>query len=188
MVAVAPMNLHSFVNHKVEHFGGEYLHEGTLHRELLHSFEQPLRSIGSFPGKPTQLRLDISHHAIYHAFVRVNPNRHLGELLLDQSELCDRFAKCLAFSRVANGSCQYVASSAVRKYAKLQSPDVQNVKRDNMAAADLAQDVFDGHLEVVEIHCRSRAALQPHLFFFGPGRYSGPLPLYKKGSEFLAAH
>ena len=50
---------------------------------------------------------------------------------------------------------------------QLQPAQVQNVERDDVAAADLAQHVLDRHLHVVEIDGGGGTALDAHLLFFG---------------------
>ena len=79
----------------------------------------------------------------------------------------DGCAERLALLGVLEADCQHILGAAHRARAQLQPADVQDVERDDVAAADLAEHVLHGHLDVVEIDGGGGAALDAHLLFFG---------------------
>ena len=176
MVAVAAVDLHGFIHHVIERLRTEDLEEGAFGGELFAGFHQRLARI-----------LNVADQAIRHALIHVHPDRHFGQLVLDQAELGDGFSESPALPGVADRAGQRLAAFAVRGHGQRQPPDVQDVERDDVAAADLAQDVFHRDLDVIEIDGGGGAALQSHLLFFGAGRNAGPGAFHQKRRELLAA-
>src|SRR6185436_19229635 len=83
---------------------------------------------------------------------------------------------------------QNVFRSSHSERPELQASYVENVERDDVAAADLAEHVLDRHANVVEVDGASRAALDAHLFFFGAGSHTRPSAFHEESGELFATH
>ncbi len=177
MIAVAAMDLHGFVHHVIQRLRAEDLDQGALDGELFTGLHQGFSRI-----------LNVAGHAIRHAFIHVHPDRHFGQLVLDQAELGDGFSESPALAGVADRIGQRLAAFAVRGDRQRQPPDVQDVEREDVAAPDLAQDVLHRDVHVIEIDGGGGTALQSHLLFFRPGRNTGPGAFHQKRRELFAAH
>jgi len=99
---------------------------------------------------------------------------------------CEIGAESLALLGVLDGNRQQVLRAADGERPELEPADVQNVERDNMAAANFAEHVLDGYMHVVEIDGGGRAALDPHLLLFLAGADAAESALHQKCCELLA--
>src|SRR5215469_18186890 len=114
-----------------------------------------------------QLVLDESYHAPDHRFHGIRTYRHLGELVLNGAKLRDRRTERFAILSIFEAEGKHILGSSNSAWAEFQSPDIEDVERNNVPTANLAQYVLDRDLHVVEVHCRGRTALHAHLVFFG---------------------
>ena len=90
--------------------------------------------------------LDHSRDAIAHRLGGVDADRHLGELVLDHAELRDALAERLALLGVSSATDASTAfAPPTANGPELQPAEIQNVERDDVAAADLAEHVLDRH-------------------------------------------
>ncbi len=159
------MNLHPFIDHVTQSFGGENLDQRRFNRELLRRLEQRAATV------------NVPRHPVQHAFARVHADGHLGQLVLDQAELGDRLAEGLPVARIANGKRERLAATALGECSQHQTAKVEDVEGDDVATPDLTQHVFHRHPHVVEIDGSSGAAFETHLLFFSSRRDAGPGPL-----------
>ena len=119
MISVAAVNLDPFVGHVIQHLGRIDFDIRTLRRELFHRFEFRLSRVGLLPGKTFQVALNEPDHAIRRCFGSEDPDSHFGQLVLDQTELGDRFAEGFAFLRVVQRDAQHFFCAAAGERAQL---------------------------------------------------------------------
>ena len=117
---------------------------------LLHRFQDRAPASGR-PNPDRPMRFDHAVDAIAHRFGGIKPDRHLGELMLDQSEFGNRFSESDPFFCIPDGLRQHVFCAADRKGPKLEAAEVQNAEGDDVATTDFAKDVLGRNLHVVEI-------------------------------------
>src|SRR5207245_10014339 len=72
--------------------------------------------------------------------------------------------------------------------AERKPADIEDVEGDDMSAADFVQQVFAGHLAILEEDRDARTAAQAHFLFLGPDRKSRKAALDDKGGKFFAVH
>ena len=186
--SVAAVDLHAFVHHVVEHFRRVHLDDRALRGELFHRLHLHPRRVRLRPRKPFQQGLNLADHAVAHRLGGEGPDRHLRQLVLDQAELRDGRPERFPLLGVLDGKTQYVLRCAHRERAQLQPAEIQDVERDDMAAADLAQNVLDRDRYIVQVDGRGRAAFDPHLLFFGAGLDAGEPALHQKSRELFASY
>src|SRR5690606_38655559 len=85
------------------------------------------------------------------------------ELLPDERELDDRPAERPALLRVGGGDLEGVLRAADRADAELEPAVVEDVERDPVALADLAEDVLRGHAGVLKDQLAGGGAAQADL-------------------------
>src|ERR1041385_8688904 len=163
MITVASVDLHAFVHHIIERLGSEDLDHGAFSGKIFGGLEEGLAGI-----------LNMSSHAVNHALIDVHPYRHLGKLVLYQTELGDGFAESASLFGIANRIGQYLAAFPMSANGQVQAAEVEDIERDDVPASNLTQNVFHGDLDVVEKYGRCGAALQTHLLLFRTGRNAGP--------------
>src|SRR4029079_6701396 len=96
--------------------------------------------------------------------------RHVGELPLDHPEARDRLAELSAVARVVERDRETLLGRADRAGTELEAADVEDVERDLVALADLAEDGVGGHLDVLEDQLARRRAADAELLLLRPGR------------------
>src|SRR5579883_609540 len=181
MVSVTAVDLHAFIDHVVKSFGRVDLHDGTLGCELLDGLHHAAGGIRLIPGEIRQMGFDQAAGSPRYGFRRVNADGHFGQLVLNDAEIRDGRAERLALFRIRERDLKHVLHAADRERAELQASQVQDVERDDVAAADLAQQVFFRDVDVIEENGRGGASLDAHLLFFGSGGYAGEIALDEKG-------
>src|SRR5262249_41879677 len=82
---------------------------------------------------------------------------------------------------------KHILRSANREWTQLEPPEVQDVERDNVTAADLAEHILDRHGHIVEVNRGRRASFDPHLLLFGAGLDAGEAALDQECCELFAA-
>src|SRR5208282_3929799 len=68
------------------------------------------------------------------------------------------------------------------------TPRIQNIKRNNVAAAHFVQQVFLRHLAILQKHRRGGAAMDAHLVLFIAGLAAGEILFNDESGELLAIH
>src|SRR5262249_40937621 len=131
-------------------------------------------------------RRDQAHGAPDHRFGGVRPNGHLSQLVPDGTEISDGIAERFALLGVAKTYREHVLGGTDREGAELQTPGIENVERDYVAASDFPQYVLDRPGDVVEIDGSGRAALNPHLLFFGAAGDAAEGSLDEEGRKLFA--
>ena len=116
------------------------------------------------------------------------PTRHLRDLLADQAEVGDGLAESLALLGVGDGMLQRGARAADAARAQLEAADVENVEGDDVAFADVAENVLHRHLAVVQDERRSGRAANAHLLFFVADGEAGEILLDQERGELLAVN
>ena len=133
-----------------------------------------------------QRRIDHADGAIGHALAHKDAGRALGQLLLDQAELADGFAERLALLRVADRICQRILRATDARRSQLEAADVQDVERDVVALADLAQQVSDRHLAVGEDQRAGGRAANAELVLLRAHGKARRVALDQEGGELFA--
>ena len=131
-------------------------------------------------------RVDQPGGAIHQAFERILPRRHLAELVLDGAEAGDRHAELLARAPRTSPLRRSPPGRRPSTCAELEAAEVEDVERDLVALADLAEHVLGRHLDVLEDHRRRRRAVQAHLVLLLAAAHAGPGALDDEGGEVLA--
>ena len=108
--------------------------------------------------------------AVDHGLEREGANGHLRQLGANQAEIADGLAEGDALLGVFRGDFEHAFGAADAGGAQGEAADVQNVEGHDVAAADFMQQIFLGHLAILEKDRRRGAAVQAHLFFFGARR------------------
>ncbi len=160
------MYLHAFVGNVIQHLGGKDLHHGALGGILFHGFKLGSRGSGLLRGRAMQAAFNEPHNAPHHRFRGKNADRHLCQLVLDRAEVSDRHPKSLPLLCVFDADGKNALGCAHHRRPQFEPADIQNIERDDMAAPDFSQHVFDRHLHVVKINGRGGAAPDAHLVLF----------------------
>src|SRR5260370_7409212 len=106
----------------------------------------------------------------------MSANRHVGQLFLDHAEIGESLAESFPLLGIADGVVERVARPTHHAGAQLEAPNVENVEGDDVAFADLAQQIFFGNMAIVEHDARARIPANPHLLFFLAGLEASDLP------------
>jgi len=105
--------------------------------------------------------------------------------VLDGAEVGDGFSEGFALLGVLNRFGEHGLRTADAGGAELEAPEVEDVEGDDVAAADLAQNVLHRDLDVVEEDGRGRASVDAHLALFGAGLDAVEGALDEEGGELL---
>jgi len=98
----------------------------------------------------------------------------------------DEDGELLAVLGVFDRKLEDSLGPAQRPDTQLKTPDVQDVEGDLVALADLAEDIFLGDFDLVEVDLTGRRAVLAHLVLFGAQRDAVAVGLHQKGREFVA--
>ena len=93
---------------------------------------------------------------------------------------------CLRCAGVLAGFADRALRAAAAHRAQLEAAEVQDVERDLVSLADLAEQVLRGHLHVLQNDRRRRRAVQAHLVLFLAARHAAERALDDEGGEVLA--
>src|SRR6185437_13074523 len=136
--AIAGINLQSLIHNIIEHLRRPHLNNRTLDRILFNRLESLLACItGGFVynGKGC---VHHAHCAEHQRLADIDERGHVCQLFAHQTEIGDNFFEGLALLGVADCVIQGFARTAYAHGAKLESADVQDIKGDDVAAADFA--------------------------------------------------
>src|SRR5947209_12565842 len=149
MEAVAAIDLHRFVHGVVEDFTAEYFRDGTFDGVFL---EHLHRVRGLVPAGSAGLHglIDGARRSIDHGFQSEGPNGDLRELSPYQPEVADGMAESRALLGVARGGFELVFGKPQAGGAERKPADIEDVEGDDMSTADFVQQVFAGHLAILE--------------------------------------
>ncbi len=93
--------------------------------------------------------------------------------MLDGSEIGDGVTEGFALFRVFQTHGQDILCSADRQRTQLQPTDIQNIECNYVTAPDLAEDIFDGHANIIEVDGGGGTAFDAHLVFLGAAGNAG---------------
>src|ERR1019366_125543 len=187
-VAVSGKDLQDVVHHRVQHLRGPHLEDGALHGVFLDALLDLPGGPGGTRIHVGQGRIDHADGAVDHGFAGVNSGGGFRQLLLDQAEFGDCLAEGLAFLGVADAVIQAVARAAYTSRAQLEAPDIQDVKRDVVSLADLAQQVLHRHLAIGQNQRAGGRSTDAELVFLRADRETRRITLDQEGGELLAIH
>src|SRR5262249_27034306 len=126
--------------------------------------------------------------AINHALADIGSDRHLRNLLLDQTERRNRNTELMTLFRIFGRYSDQPLCTGNRADPKFEPADVENVEGNLMALAYFAQDVLDRHLRILKIDRAGRRSVEPHLVLLRGNRYAGKRPLHDEPGELVAIH
>ena len=180
------MDLERLVDDLAGDLGAEHLEDRILDGELLDLLHRLLRVVLARAVELFEPLVHVTRHAVAGGFERVEVDEHLPELCLDRAEVGDRLAERDAFLGVHRGDLCRALCRAERADAELEAPDVEDVKRDLVPLADLAEHVLFGDLDLFEVEQPGRGALEPHLLLFGACGDALAIGLDEDGAELVA--
>ena len=145
-----------------------------------------LRMVSGFLSMSARARVHHADRAVDHRLAGVDADRHLRQLLANQAEVRDALAESLALFGIGNRILQRSARAADAARAQLEAAYVQNVERDDVAFADLAEHVLHRHLAIVQDERRGGRAADAHLLFFRADGEAREIFLDQERGELLA--
>src|SRR5260370_40854901 len=116
MEAVPAVDLDAFIHHVIQYLGAIDLDHRALSCKLFDRFHHDSRSVRLLPGETFEQRLDLAAHAIAHGLSGEDPNRHLGQFVLDHAELRDRGPERLALLGVFDRNAEDILRSSHGKW------------------------------------------------------------------------
>src|ERR1039458_4784117 len=187
-VAVSGVDLQHVVHHHVQHLRGPHFEDGALHRVLLDALLDFARGSLGARIHIGEGGIDHADGPVDHGLAGVNSGGGFGQLLLDQAEFGDGLAERLALLGVADAVLEAVARPPHTSRTQLEAPDVQNVKRDMVPLANLAQQVLHRHLAIGQNQGAGGRAADAQLMLFGANRETRRLAFDQEGRKLLAIH
>ena len=184
--AVAAHHLQRFVDDEVERLGAEDLHDRLLDRVLLDRLDDLLvvRRIVAIDARDEPV--DQPGGAVRDRVGYEDAHRDVGDLALDRAEVGERRLELLAVGGVAHRKLEALARGAERSGAELQAADVQDVERDLVAEAEVAEEVLGGDEDVLQNELRRRRALDAELVLLWAGAHAFCRALDQERGELLA--
>src|SRR5262245_12446572 len=119
-------------------------------------------------------------------FADVSPRQHLGQLVFDRAEIGYRLPELASLGGVFRGQLQRVFAAADAARAEFEAAEVENVERDQVPFADLAQEPVFRDFAVLQQQRRSRGAALAQLVLFGSGSDAGVVVFDDEAGEFFA--
>src|SRR6185437_10339273 len=113
------------------------------------------------------------------------PCCHTRQLLLNESERCDRPAELRSLLRVPCRLLQRTLGTADAARAKFETTNVEYVERDSVSFADFAEHILARYFGVVQDYLARRRRLDAHLLLFVPKADTGELAFDQKRSELI---
>src|SRR5579863_6700073 len=181
--AVATEDLHALVYGIRERLAAVNFGDGCFDGVLFDSSEN---SFG-IAARALPRLLDIGGGAEDFAFGGVGFGGHTRQLLLNQTEFVQVFAKGFALNRIRCGQVQCAPRPPDRASAQFQAPNVENVEGDLVAFVNLAEQVLDWNLHIFKVDLPRRGAFDSHLALFRAGGDARPVGFYDEGRGLLAA-
>ena len=129
---------------------------------------------------------DHPYGAIGERLADIDVDGHVGELLLDQAKLRDALRPSLALLGIADSVGQGIASGTDNPGTQFEAADVQRVEGDDVAFADLSQDILNRNFAVVQNEWCGGRASDAHFLFFGADGETRESAFNNESGELLA--
>ena len=149
-VAHASVHLHRFVDHVVRHLGAEDLHHGALWGEGRDAFQRRFSLVHAAGCEVGDGVVDVLGGAVHGRFQGVRLDGHLAELVANCPVFADGTSKLFPRIRVLHAFRDGVLAGPDDDPTELDTPNVEDVHGNLEALAALVEEVFSGHLHVVE--------------------------------------
>ena len=185
MEAVAAINLHGLIDNVIEHFAAENFGDGTFDSVLLEDLHGVRGFIRAIAARLLGL-IDQSRGSIDHGFQSKGTNGHLRKLGPHQTEIADGMPESGTLFGITRGGFELFFGETEAGSAQRKTAGIEDIERDDMAAANLVQQVFAGHVTILKENWSSGTATQSHFLFLGARGKSGEAALHDEAREFLA--
>src|SRR5215510_5655448 len=119
-------------------------------------------------------------------FAYVSPRQHLGQFVFDRAKIGYRLSELASLGGVFRGQRQRVLAAADAPGAEFEAAEVENVERDQVALADLAQEPVFRDFAVLQQQRRSRGAALAQLMLLSAGSDAGVVVFDDEAGEFFA--
>ena len=185
MEAVATIDLHGFVHGVIEDFATEHFSDGTFDGVFLENLHR-VRALVPAGRIGLHGLINDPRRAIDHGLQGKSPNGDLRELGPHQAEVADGMAESRALLGVMCGGFELVFREAEAGGAERETADIENVEGDDVATADIVQQVFARHVAILEKDRCGRTPAQAHFLFFRAHGKSRRPTLNDERREFFA--
>ena len=142
--------MHGFIHGAVQQLRTPDLGDGAFDSILFDALANLARSFRAALVNVGKGSINHAHRAIHQGLTGVDTNGDVGNFFFDQAKLRDALAESLALFRIADGVLQRGARAAHAARAQLEAANVEDVERDHVALADLAQQVLDRYVAIVQ--------------------------------------